>query len=159
MTDKHLSHYDSQGHARMVDISGKAVTERRAVARGRIRVSPETLTAIGRGMAPKGDPFEVARVAGISAAKKTSALIPLCHPLRLNVVDVSIAAAPDQSAVEVTVAVSASERTGVEMEALVGCGVALLTLYDMLKAIDPTMVIEGIRVVEKTGGKNDFSSA
>lgn len=150
------SHYDDQGRARMVDVGAKAATTRRAVARGRLRVSPETMAAIADGTVPKGNPFEIARVAGITAAKKTADLIPLCHPLRLTFVDVEIT--PDESgdAIAVTATASADERTGVEMEALTACSVALLTIYDMLKAIDRGMVIEAIQVIEKTGGRSDY---
>lgn len=140
----------------MVDVGGKTTTVRRAVASGRITVGKATLRAITRGTLPKGNPFEVARIAGITAAKKTAELIPLCHPLRLTAVNVEIAVKAVASVIEVSVAASAEEKTGVEMEALVGCTVALLTIYDMLKAIDPAMVISDVRVLEKTGGKSDF---
>lgn len=156
MNESKPSHYDDQGRARMVDISGKPVTTRTARALGRIGLSAETVTAIQSGSVPKGNPFEAARLAGIAAAKKTSDLIPLCHPLRLNSVEIDVALTKDQHAIEVQATVSADERTGVEMEALTACSVALLTVYDMLKAIDKSMVIGPIRLQEKTGGKTDF---
>ena len=158
MSEKIPSHYDEQGRARMVDISGKPVTTRVARATGCITLSPATVTAIQEGTVPKGNPFEAARLAGISAAKKTSELIPLCHPLRLNAVEVEISLSAGDSAVEVSTKVSADDRTGVEMEALTACTVALLTVYDMLKAIDQAMVIGSVRLVEKTGGKSDFTA-
>ncbi len=158
MTPKQPSHYDDQGRARMVDVGEKAATTRRARARGRLRVSPETMKAIADGTVPKGNPFEIARVAGITAAKKTADLIPLCHPLRLTFVDVEIT--PDDAAgwIAVTATAAADERTGVEMEALIACNVALLTIYDMLKAIDRGMVIDDVRVIEKSGGQSNFKA-
>ena len=158
MNDNNPSHFDEQGRARMVDISGKPVTTRVARAQGRITLSPKTVTAIPEGTVPKGNPFEAARLAGISAAKKTSDLIPLCHPLRLNAIEVEISLSAGDSSVEVSTKVTADDRTGVEMEALTACTLALLTVYDMLKAIDKAMVIGPIRLVEKTGGKSDFTA-
>ncbi len=158
MNDNNPSHFDEQGRARMVDISGKPVTTRVARAQGRITLSPKTVTAIQEGTVPKGNPFEAARLAGISAAKKTSDLIPLCHPLRLNAIEVEISLSAGDSSVEVSTKVTADDRTGVEMEALTACTLALLTVYDMLKAIDKAMVIGPIRLVEKTGGKSDFTA-
>jgi len=142
----------------MVDIGGKSVTVRVASAEGRISLAPETAMAITTGRVPKGNPFEAARLAGIAAAKKTSDLIPLCHPLRLNSVEIDIALAEDAAAINVWVKVSADERTGVEMEALTACSVALLTIYDMLKALDHSMVIGPIRLVSKSGGKADYTA-
>ena len=142
----------------MVDISGKLPTLRRARAEGRIQVAQSTIHAVAQGEFPKGSPFEAARLAGIAAAKKTADLIPLCHPLRLNIVEVEIVQYPAENAIGVTTTVSADERTGVEMEALVACSVALLTIYDMLKAIDRGMVLTGIRLLEKSGGKSDFTT-
>lgn len=142
----------------MVDVTGKSITTRAARAEGRISLSAETVTAIHDGTVPKGQPFEAARLAGIAAAKRTSELIPLCHPLRLNTVEVEIRLAADNSAAVVLTRVSADERTGVEMEALTACAIALLTIYDMLKAIDKGMVIGPIRLLEKTGGKSDFTA-
>jgi cyclic pyranopterin phosphate synthase len=142
----------------MVDIGSKDVSTRAAIAEGRISLAPHTANAISTGAVPKGNPFETARLAGIAAAKKTSELIPLCHPLRLNVVEIEIALAPDASAVLVSAKVSAEERTGVEMEALTACSVALLTIYDMLKALDHSMIIGPIRLVSKSGGKSDYTA-
>lgn len=154
MPEKQPSHYDDQGRARMVDVGAKAATARRARARGRLRVSPQTMGAIADGTVPKGNPFEIARVAGITAAKKTADLIPLCHPLRLTFVDVEITPDESEGCIAVTATAAADERTGVEMEALTACTVALLTIYDMLKAIDRGMVIEAVQVIEKTGGQS-----
>jgi cyclic pyranopterin phosphate synthase len=152
MSPSRPTHYDEQGRARMVDIGGKPVTTRTARAEGRIGISADAIAAIENGTVPKGSPFETARLAAISAAKKTADLIPLCHPLRLNTVEVEIRRASDTNAIDVFVKVSADERTGVEMEALTACSIALLTIYDMLKAIDKSMVIGPIRLIEKTGG-------
>jgi cyclic pyranopterin phosphate synthase len=142
----------------MVDITGKPVTTRVALAAGQISFSKETMTAIENGTVPKGNPFETARVAAIAGAKKTAELIPLCHPLRLNSVEVEIRVEPSKSAAYVETKVSADERTGVEMEALTACSVALLTIYDMLKAIDKSMTIGPIRLLEKSGGKSDYTA-
>ena len=147
-----LTHLDSQGHARMVDVGGKAETARVAIARGRIRMTPATLAAIREGDAPKGDVLAAARIAGIMAAKKTGELIPLCHPLALDAVAVEFAFVPD--GVEVTATASLTGRTGVEMEALTAVSIALLTIYDMAKAVDRGMRIENIRLLEKSGGKS-----
>ena len=151
-----LTHLDETGAARMVDVSGKAVTAREAVATGRIRMSAEALTAMREGSLKKGDALSVARIAGIMAAKKTSGLIPLCHPLPINRVAVDFAF--EDGAIAVTATVSIDGRTGVEMEALTAASVALLTLYDMAKAIDKRMTIEHVRLTRKTGGKSgDFN--
>ena len=147
-----LTHLDETGAARMVDVSGKAVTVREAVAVGRIRMTVEALAAIQAGSLKKGDALAVARVAGIMAAKKTSDLIPLCHPLPINRASVDFAF--EAGAITVTATVATEGRTGVEMEALTAAATALLTLYDMGKAIDKAMVIEGVRLVSKTGGKS-----
>ncbi len=147
-----LTHLDAQGKARMVDIGGKAETRRVAVAEGRISMSPPTLTAIRDGAVPKGDVLAAARIAGIMAAKKTAELIPLCHPLALDAVTVDFEI--EAGAVRVTASASLTGRTGVEMEALTAVSVALLTLYDMAKALDKAMVISGIRLLEKRGGKS-----
>lgn len=156
--DSRLTHYDDKGNARMVDTSGKLRTSRMARAEGVLAIGGDTMTALHSGGLPKGNPFEVARVAGIQAAKNTASLIPLCHPLSLNLIEITIVPRPETKDILVTTAVSAEERTGVEMEALVGCAVALLTLYDMLKAIDHGMTIGPIRLLEKTGGKSDFTA-
>lgn len=147
-----LTHLDAAGHARMVDVGGKAETQRVAVAAGRITMSAEALSAIRDGAVPKGDVLAAARIAGIMAAKKTAELIPLCHPLALDAVTVDFEVEAD--AVRVTATASLTGRTGVEMEALTAASVALLTVYDMAKAIDKGMVIEGVRLIAKRGGKS-----
>ena len=147
-----LTHLDSQGNARMVDVGGKVATARRAVATGRIRMSPAALTAIRDGNAPKGDVLAAARIAGIMAAKKTGDLIPLCHPLALDAVTVEFALEDD--GVRATASASLTGRTGIEMEAMTATSIALLTIYDMAKALDKAMVIEGVRLLAKSGGKS-----
>ncbi len=151
-----LTHFDADGHAAMVDVGGKAVTDRAATARVRVVMLPTTLRMIVDGGAKKGDVFGVARLAGIMGAKRTSDLIPLCHPLAITAVTVDLAA-DGEDAVAITATVRTSGRTGVEMEALTAASVAALTVYDMCKAVDRGMRIEGLRVVEKSGGKSgDF---
>lgn len=147
-----LTHIDLAGTARMVDVGGKAETQRVAIARGMIRMTAATLEAIRAGDAPKGDVLSTARLAGIMAAKKTGELIPLCHPLALDAVNVDFAFV--EAGVECTATATLTGRTGVEMEALTAVSVALLTVYDMAKALDKGMVIEGIRLIEKRGGKS-----
>ena len=147
-----LTHLDESGNARMVDVAAKPATARRAVASGRIRMSPAALAAIRDGEAPKGDALAAARIAGIMAAKKTAELIPLCHPLALDAVIVDFSFEP--GAVRVTAAASLTGRTGVEMEAITAASIALLTIYDMAKALDKAMVIEDLALVAKTGGKS-----
>jgi cyclic pyranopterin phosphate synthase len=147
-----LTHLDSQGKARMVDVGGKADTQRVAVAEGRILMSAAALTAIRDGSVPKGDVLAAARIAGIMAAKKTADLIPLCHPLALDTVTLDFTI--EAQGVRVTATASLTGRTGVEMEALTAVSVALLTVYDMAKAIDKGMVIESVRLIEKRGGKS-----
>ncbi|HYZ48231.1 MAG TPA: cyclic pyranopterin monophosphate synthase MoaC [Sphingomonas sp.] len=147
-----LTHLDEAGAAHMVDVSGKAVTLREAVAVGRIRMSAGALEAIRAGALAKGDALAVARVAGIMAAKRTSELIPLCHPLPLTRVSVEFAF--EAGAVAATATAATEGKTGVEMEALTAASVALLTLYDMAKAIDKAMTIENVRLLSKTGGKS-----
>ena len=147
-----LTHLDDQGHARMVDVGGKAETARVAVASGRIRMSAAALSAIRDGNAPKGDVLAAARIAGIMAAKKTAELIPLCHPLALDAVTLDFAFEDD--AVRATATASLTGRTGVEMEAMTAVSVALLTIYDMAKALDKGMIVEDLRLVEKRGGKS-----
>ena len=147
-----LTHLDESGKARMVDVGGKQATAREAVASGRIRMSPEALAAIRDGEVPKGDVLAAARIAGIMAAKKTADLIPLCHPLALDSVTLDFAIEAD--AVRATASARLTGKTGVEMEALTATSVALLTIYDMAKAIDKGMVIEGIRLIAKRGGKS-----
>ncbi len=147
-----LTHFDAAGAARMVDVAGKAVTSRVAVARGAVRMAPETLALVREGRAAKGDVYGVARIAGIMAAKRTAELIPLCHPLALSRID--IAFTDDGSRVLIEAEVGVEGRTGVEMEALTAVSVAALTIYDMLKAADRGMVIEDLRLVLKDGGKS-----
>jgi len=156
MDNSPLSHFDDSGRARMVDVGGKAPTSRRARASGRLYLNAETFRLIESGQLPKGSPFEIARYAGITAAKRTADVIPLCHPLRLTFIDVEISPRQAHSYVEVLSTVIAEDRTGAEMEALVAATTALLTIYDMLKAVDQTMVIGDVRLLEKTGGKSDF---
>ena len=147
-----LTHLDEHGHARMVDVGGKPETARVAIASGRIRMSHEALAAIRDGLVPKGDVFAAARIAGIMAAKKTAELIPLCHPLALDSVGVDFAF--EEGCVRATATASLTGRTGVEMEAMTATSIALLTIYDMAKAIDKGMVIEEVRLIEKRGGKS-----
>jgi cyclic pyranopterin phosphate synthase len=147
-----LTHIDDEGHARMVDVGGKAKTQRVAVASGRIRMDAATLAAIREGNAPKGDVLGPARIAGIMAAKRTADLIPMCHPLALDAVTVDFAFETD--AVRVTASASLTGKTGVEMEAITAVTIALVTIYDMAKALDRGMVIEDVRLIEKRGGKS-----
>jgi cyclic pyranopterin phosphate synthase len=147
-----LTHLDEHGNAHMVDVGGKAETARIAIASGRIRMSPEALAAIRDGDVPKGDVLAAARIAGIMAAKKTAELIPLCHPLALDSVGVDFAFEDD--GVRATATASLTGRTGVEMEAMTACSIALLTIYDMAKAIDKGMIMEDVRLIEKRGGKS-----
>jgi cyclic pyranopterin phosphate synthase len=146
-----LTHLDDAGAARMVDVGGKAATERRAVASGRIMMSAQALAAIRDGNAPKGDVLAAARIAGFMAAKRTGELIPLCHPLGLEAVMIDFAFEAD--AIRATATASLTGKTGVEMEAMTAVSIALLTIYDMAKAVDKGMVIEGLRLIAKTGGK------
>jgi cyclic pyranopterin monophosphate synthase len=147
-----LTHVDPMGRARMVDVSPKEPTHRRAVARCSVRMLPETVNKIAANSMAKGDVLAVARVAGIQAAKQTSALIPLCHPLMISAVAVHFGMGDDR--IEVEVEVDCFERTGVEMEAMTACAVAALTIYDMCKAVDRGIVIEALALWEKTGGKS-----
>jgi len=147
---KDLTHVDAEGRIRMVDVSAKPVTERRAVASGFVRLREETLRAIRERRTPKGDPLEAARLAGILAAKRTAELIPLCHPLPLTHIDVEAEMKAD--GIVLTASVATTAPTGVEMEALVAVSIAALTLYDMCKALDREMTITDIRLERKTGG-------
>ena len=149
-----LSHVDASGRARMVDVTAKPETERIARARGEIRMQPATLAAIRENQAPKGDVLGVARVAGVLAAKRTAELVPLCHSLPLTDVDVAFELDDSLPGVRAEAIARTVGRTGVEMEAIVAVSVALITVYDMAKAIDKTMVLGGIEVVEKRGGKS-----
>ena len=147
-----LTHLDDAGAAHMVDVGGKPATARRAVASGRITMSSEALAAIRAGNAPKGDVLGTARIAGIMAAKRTGELIPLCHPLGLEAVNIEFAY--EDAAICATATASLTGKTGVEMEAMTAVSVALLTIYDMAKAIDKGMVIKSVRLIAKTGGKS-----
>ena len=149
-----LTHLSETGEAHMVDVSSKAVTERVAVAEGRVIMRPETLALCLSGQAKKGDVFATARIAGILAAKKTHEFIPLCHPLLLTKISVDIEGDESLPGVRVTALAKVSGQTGVEMEALTAASIACLTIYDMLKAVDRGMRIEGIALVEKRGGKS-----
>jgi cyclic pyranopterin phosphate synthase len=149
-----LSHFDDQGRAHMVDVSGKPVTDRVAVAVGAVRMSLETLALITEGRAKKGDVLSVARLAGIMAAKKTSDLIPLCHPLPITKVALELTADPTLPGVRIEATVKTSGQTGVEMEALTAVSVAALTVYDMVKAVEKSMVIDSIQLILKDGGKS-----
>ena len=147
-----LTHLDAHGNARMVDVGGKAASQRNAIASGRIAMSAAALAAIRAGDAPKGDVLAAARIAGIMAAKKTAELIPLCHPLALDAVTLDFAF--ETAAIRATATVSLTGKTGVEMEALTAVSIALLTIYDMAKALDKTMVMGELRLLEKRGGKS-----
>lgn len=149
-----LTHFDEKGRAIMVDVGGKEVTQREAVARGAVKMKGETLDLILEGRAKKGDVFGVARIAGIMAAKRTPDLIPLTHPLPLSSVTVDFHPDRERSLVEIEARVKVSSRTGVEMEALTAVAAAGLTIYDMCKAVDREMVISGIRLMEKSGGRS-----
>ena len=149
-----LTHFDAQGEAHMVDVGAKPATHRIAVASGRIEMQTATLALIESGSAKKGDVLGIARIAGIMAAKKTSELIPLCHPLALSRVAIEFSTCADPAAVHCTATVETTGPTGVEMEALTAVQVALLTLYDMCKAADRGMVMTGVRLLEKHGGKS-----
>lgn len=153
MTDK-LNHFDSKGNAIMVDVTEKNVTERKAIAKGKIFVNDETYKRILDGNMTKGDVLGVARIAGIMATKKTSDLIPMCHPLMLTKSQIDFEFSEKEKSITAISTVKLSGKTGVEMEALTGVNVALLTIYDMCKAIDKSMVISDIHLVEKTGGKS-----
>lgn len=149
---KRLSHVDRRGRVKMVDVGDKPITNREAVARGDITMNAAALKAIRTGAVAKGDPLQAARLAGIMAAKQTSSLIPLCHPLRLT--HVSVELTPTRRGYRIESSVKTSAQTGVEMEALVAVSVAALTIYDMVKAVDKAMVISDICLVEKRGGRS-----
>ena len=153
----HFTHFDADGQAHMVDIASKDVTKRIARAGGRIAMRPETLASVRAGFASKGDVLGVARIAAIQAAKRTSELIPLAHPLPLTRVSVDFSVNEAESAIAISVTAETLDRTGVEMEALTGAAIGLLTIYDMCKAVDRGMRIENVRLLEKSGGKSgDF---
>jgi len=149
-----LTHIDERGHARMVDVTDKDVTSREAVAKGVVLMKPSTLRLILANEVAKGDVLGVARVAGVMAAKKTPALVPLCHPLNLTGIEVEFRPIKRPASIEITATVRVASRTGVEMEALTAVSVAALTVYDMCKAADKGMVISEVRLVRKTGGKS-----
>jgi cyclic pyranopterin monophosphate synthase len=151
-----LSHLDSSGRARMVDVGSKPETDRRARAQAVVRMSPETAAVVAGGDAPKGDVLGTARLAGIQAAKRTGELIPLAHPLPLTFVDVQ-AEIDVSGSVTLTAEARTTARTGVEMEAMTACAVAALTVYDMVKGVERGVTIEQVTLLEKTGGKNDWS--
>ena len=153
-----FTHFDDQGRARMVDVSEKQVTERSATAKASVLMQPETVELIVTGGVKKGDVLQVARLAGIMAAKRTSDLIPLCHPLGLDAVDVDLVCNNERSTVDISATCRVRSRTGVEMEALTAASVAALTVYDMCKSIDRAMRITDVRLTHKAGGKSgDFS--
>ena len=154
-----LSHFDETGAAHMVDVSDKAVTHRIATAKGRITMAPETLAMVMQGTAKKGDVLGVARLAGIMGAKKTPDLIPLCHPLPITKVSLDLEPNPAENCVDITATVKTTGQTGIEMEALTAVSIAGLTVYDMVKAVDKSMVISNIRVVLKDGGKTGLYEA
>ena len=147
-----MTHVDARGRVRMVDVGAKPVTDREAIARGSITMSREALRLVRRGKVKKGDPLQAARVAGIMAAKQTSALIPLCHPLPLTSVNVDLT--PNARGYDIEARVKTSAQTGVEMEALTAVAVAALTMYDMVKAVDKAMVIGNLRLMLKSGGRS-----
>jgi len=154
VSEAQLTHLDESGAARMVDVGAKPATERRAVARARVRVSPATARAVAAGDAPKGDVLGVARIAGIQAAKRTSELIPLCHPLALSYVGVDGEIDVDSGTITLTAQARTTGPTGVEMEALTAASVAALTVYDMIKGLERGAVIESVALLEKAGGNS-----
>jgi cyclic pyranopterin phosphate synthase len=151
-----LTHLDASGSARMVDVGAKGVSDRRAIAECVVRMKPETAALVAAGDLPKGDVVSTARIAGLQAGKRTSELIPLCHPLPLSFVDVEVLVDPEAGAVSIRGEARTSAQTGVEMEALTACSVAALTVYDMVKGVERGVVIESLRLLEKTGGKEDW---
>ena len=153
-SDLHLTHLDEQGRAKMVDVGDKEITSREAVARGYVSIQPETARLIKEGLMKKGDVLTIAQLAGIMGAKKTSELIPLCHPLPLDRVDVDMELDESEGRTNITATAKTTARTGVEMEALTAVSVAALTLYDMCKSVDRGMRIEGIRLAQKRGGRS-----
>ncbi len=159
MSRDRSSHIDESGRARMVDVGAKPVTQREAIARGRVRLSPDAFRAAVEGSAKKGDVLGVARIAGIQAAKRTAEWIPLAHPLPLETVEIEFHLQQEVPAIEVEATVRVTAKTGVEMEALVAVSAAALTLYDMCKSIDRGMVIEDVRLLRKSGGKSGLYEA
>jgi cyclic pyranopterin phosphate synthase len=157
--ERHFTHFDDAGQARMVDVAAKAITRRLARACGRIAMEPQTLAMVREGRAGKGDVLAVARIAAIQAAKRTAELIPLAHPLPLTSIKIDFAFDDAASAIGIEVTAETLDRTGVEMEALTGVAVGLLTIYDMCKAVDRGMRIEAVRLLEKSGGKSGLFTA
>lgn len=153
MSDR-LTHLDEQGTARMVDVGAKPATERRAVARAVVRMAPETCAAVADGDAPKGDVIAVARIAGIQAAKRTGELIPLCHPVGLDHVDVEASFDVEAGLIALTATASVTARTGIEMEAMTAASIAALTVYDMVKGLERGVVVERVELLEKSGGRS-----
>jgi len=156
LSEPGLTHLDAAGNARMVDVGAKPATERRARARARLRMAPATAAAIAAGNAPKGEVLGTARLAGIMAAKQTSQLIPLTHPIALSFVDVVATVDAAAGVVELVSEVAVTAQTGVEMEAMVACGIAALTVYDMVKGLERGVEIEQVVLLEKTGGRHDW---
>lgn len=156
MSESRLTHLDADGHARMVDVGAKAITERRAIARARVRMSPATAAALETGNNPKGEVLATARLAGIQAAKQAGQLIPLAHPIGLTFADVTATVDSDIGLVELLSEVRAVARTGVEMEAITACTIAALTVYDMIKGLERGVEVQQIVLLEKTGGRNDW---
>ena len=154
MTQANLTHFNSAGEAHMVDVGDKAVTQRIAICAGAIEMRQETLTLIMAGNHKKGDVLGIARIAGIMASKKTSELIPLCHPLPLTHIEIELTPQPEHGRVYCKTIAKTNGQTGVEMEALTATQIALLTIYDMCKAVDRGMVIQGVKLLEKSGGKS-----
>lgn len=156
MSESRLTHLDADGHARMVDVGAKAISERRAIARARVRMSPATAAALEAGNNPKGEVLATARLAGIQAAKQAGQLIPLAHPIGLTFADVTATVDSDTGLVELLSEVRAVARTGVEMEAITACTIAALTVYDMIKGLERGVEVQQIVLLEKTGGRNDW---
>jgi cyclic pyranopterin phosphate synthase len=156
MSAERLSHLDHTGRARMVDVGDKSTSDRRARARAVVRMTPETAAAVASGDAPKGDVLGTARIAGIQAAKRTAELIPLAHPLPLSFVDIRADVDPRAGTVELVAEARTVDRTGVEMEAMVACSVAALTVYDMVKGLERGVAVDRVELLEKSGGKSDW---
>jgi cyclic pyranopterin monophosphate synthase len=156
MSADRLSHLDHAGRARMVDVADKSTSDRRARARAVVRMAPETAAAVASGDAPKGDVLGTARIAGIQAAKRTAELIPLAHPLPLSFVNIEADVDPGAGTVELVAEARTVDRTGVEMEAMVACSVAALTVYDMVKGLERGVAVDRVELLEKSGGKSDW---
>jgi cyclic pyranopterin monophosphate synthase len=156
VSESRLTHLDESGRARMIDVGDKDPSERRAIAEGRVAMSPETAAALAAGNAPKGDVIATARIAGIQAAKRTHELIPLAHPLPLTHVDLELRTDTDRGVITITAEARTVARTGVEMEAMTACAVACLTVYDMVKGIERGVTVERIALLAKSGGRHDW---